>query len=61
MTERDREYHDAHTDSRNAEARMVRAVVREGERVHAKWQRNIAAAVNVPEPVEDPDFPGCVW
>lgn len=26
-----------------------------------RWQRKVLAALACPEPVEDPDFPGCVW
>jgi hypothetical protein len=59
MNDRDRALHDAHTDSRNEEARLVRAVVREGDRVNHKWAGKTSALLNTSMRPSD-DFEGTV-
>lgn len=51
---------DVHEANRNEAAARLRAAVR-AEEVRARWCRRIEPLMQSPEPVEDPDFPGCVW
>jgi transcription elongation GreA/GreB family factor len=56
--------HSQHRDAADERARLAKLAqhentIRQLER--DRERRRILATLTVPEPVEDPDFPGCVW